>query len=64
MIFSKIQKYEWRMYNYQPNDPTTLTDSSRNDFIKVKVALKKEVKDRRDEEVKVCHLILSSLSDE
>ena len=55
---------EVRMYNYLPNDLTTLTDSSRNDFIKAKVAYKKEDKDRRDEEAKVCHLILSSLSDE
>ena len=33
-------------------------------FLKAKAAFKNEDKDRRDEEAKVCHLILSSLSDE
>jgi hypothetical protein len=49
------------MYNYHANDPTTLTDSSLINFLKAKAAFKNEDKDRRDEEAKVCHLILSSL---
>jgi len=52
------------MYNYQANDPTTLTDSSLTNFLKAKAAFKNEDKNRRDEEAKVCHLILSSLCDE
>ena len=52
------------MYNYQANDPTTPTDSSLTKFLKAKAAFKNEDKNRRDEEAKVCHLILSSLCDE
>ena len=59
-----IEDSNVRMYNYQANDPTTLTDSSLTNFLKAKAAFKNEDKDRRDEEAKVCHLILSSLSDE
>jgi hypothetical protein len=59
-----IEDSNVRMYNYQANDPTTLTDSSLTNFLKAKAAFKNEDKNRRDEEAKVCHLILSSLSDE
>jgi hypothetical protein len=59
-----IEDSNVRMYNYQANDPTTLTDSSLTNFLKAKAAFKTEDKNRRDEEAKVCHLILSSLSDE
>ena len=59
-----IEDSDVRMYNYQANDPTTLTDSSLINFLKAKAAFKNEDKDRRDEEAKVCHLILSSISDE
>jgi len=50
------------MYNYQANDPTTLTDSSLTNFLKAKAAFKNEDKNRRDEEAKVYHIILSFLS--
>ena len=53
-----------RMYNYQVDDPTALTDSSLSNFLKANAAFKKDDKDRRDEEAKVCHLILSSLSED
>jgi hypothetical protein len=53
-----------RMYNLQVDDPTALTDSSLSNFLKANAAFKKDDKERRDEEAKVCHLILSSLSEE
>jgi hypothetical protein len=53
-----------RMYNLQADDPTALTDSSLSNFLKANAAFKKDDKERRDEEAKVCHLILSSLSEE
>jgi hypothetical protein len=43
---------------------TRLTDASLTNFLKAQAAFKKDDKDRRDEEAKVCRLILSSLSDE
>jgi hypothetical protein len=46
------------------DDPTALTDSSLSNFLKANAAFKKDDKERRDEEAKVCHLILSSLSEE
>ena len=53
-----IEDSDVRMYNYQANDPTTLTDSSLTNFLKAKAAFKNEDKNSRDEEAKVCHLIL------
>ena len=53
-----------RMYNLQVDDPTALTDSSLSNFLKANAAFKKDDKERRDEEAKVCHLILSSLSED
>jgi hypothetical protein len=53
-----------RMYNLQADDPTVLTDSSLANFLKAHATFKKDDKDRRDKEAKVCHLILSSLSEE
>ena len=51
------------MYNLQP-DGTTLTESSLNNYVKAKSTFEKRDQHRRDEEAKVCHLILSSLSEE
>ena len=59
-----IEDSDIRKYNHQANDPTTLTDASLTNFLKAQAAFKKDDKDRRDEEAKVCRLILSSLSDE
>jgi len=53
-----------RKYNFQLALPQVLTESSLNNFLKAQAAFKKEDKDRRDEEAKVCHLIHSSLSEE
>ena len=53
-----------RKYNFQLALPGVLTDSSLNNFLEAQAAYKKEDKDRRDEEAKVCHLIHSSLSEE
>ena len=64
IINSLIEDSDDRMYNYQANDPTTLTDSSLINFLKAKAVFKNEDMDRRDEEAKVCHLIISSLSGE
>ena len=44
-----IEDSNVRMYNYQVNDPTTLTDSSLTNFLKAKAAFKNEDKNRRDE---------------
>ena len=44
-----------RMYNLQVDDPTALTDSSLSNFLKANAAFKKDDKERRDEEAKVCH---------
>ena len=57
-----IEDSDVRMCNFQANDPTTLADSSLTNFLKAKSAFKNEDKDRRDEEAKVCRLILSYLS--
>ena len=57
-----IEDSDIRKYNHQANDPTTLTDASLTNFLKAQAAFKKDDKDRRDEEAKVCRLILSSLS--
>jgi len=51
-------------YHFQIDYPADLTESSLNNFLKAQAAYKKEEKDRRDEEVKVCHLLHSSLSNE
>jgi len=51
-----------RNYHFQIDHPADLTESSLNNFLEAQAAFKKEDKDRRDEEVKVCHLIHSSLS--
>jgi hypothetical protein len=53
-----------RKYNIQPDNLTTLTDSSRQDFLKVNSTFEKRDQRRREEEAKVCTLILSSLSEE
>jgi len=53
-----------RMYNLRVDDPTALTDSSLSNFLKALASYKKSDNDRRDEEAKVCHLILTSLSEE
>ena len=52
-----IEDTNIRMYNLQPDNPTSLTESSLNNF-------EKRDQRRREEEAKVCHLILSSLSEE
>jgi hypothetical protein len=52
-----------RMYNLQADDPTVVTDSSLSNFLKALATFKKNDKERHDEEAKVCHLILSSLSE-
>jgi len=52
------------MYNLQPDNPTSLTESSLNNFLKAKSNFEQRDQRRREEEAKVCHLILSSLSEE
>ena len=52
------------MYNLQPENQTALTESSLNNFLKAKSNFEKRDQRRREEEAKVCHLILSSLSEE
>jgi len=42
-----IEDSDVRMYNYQANDPTTLTDSSLINCLKAKAAFKNEDKNRR-----------------
>jgi len=59
-----IEDTQVRKYNFQIVLPDVLTASSLNNFLKAQAAFKKEDKDRRDEEAKVCHLIHSSLSEE
>ena len=54
-----IEDTNIRMYNLQPDNPASLTASSLNSFLKAKSNFEK-----REEEAKVCHLILSSLSEE
>jgi len=52
------------MYNLQPDNPTSLIESSLKNFLKAKSNFEKRDQRRREEEAKVCHLILSSLSEE
>ena len=59
-----IEDTNIRMYNLQPENPTALTESSLNNFLKAKSNFEKRDQRRREEEAKVCHLILSSLSEE
>ena len=59
-----IEETNVRMYNHRIYDPTALTDSSLSNFLKAHASYKKSENDRRDEEAKVCHLILTSLSEE
>ena len=59
-----IEETNVRMYNHRIDDPTALTDSSLSNFLKAHASYKKSENDRRDEEAKVCHLILTSLSEE
>jgi len=53
-----------RKYNFQPDNPTALTESSLNNFLKATSTFEKRDQHRREEEAKVCHLVLSSLSEE
>jgi len=53
-----------RKSNFQPENPTALTESSLNNFLKATSTFEKRDQHRREEEAKVCHLVLSSLSDE
>ena len=57
-----IEDTNIRMYNL---NPTSLTESSFNNFLFLKAKSNFEKRDqrRREEEAKVCHLILSSLSE-
>jgi hypothetical protein len=59
-----IEDTNVRMYNLRADDLTALTDSSLSNFLKAHASYKKSDNDRRDEEAKVCNLILTSLSDE
>jgi hypothetical protein len=59
-----IEDTNIRMYNLQADNPTSLTESSLNSFLKAKSNFEKREQRRREEEAKVCHLILSSLSEE
>ena len=62
-IHDLIEDSDLRMYNLPP-DGATLTESSLNNYVKTKSTYEKRDQHRRDEEAKVCHLILSSLSEE
>jgi hypothetical protein len=58
-----IEDTNIRMYNLQEDNPTSLTESSLNNFLKAKSNFEKRDQRRREEDAKVCHLILSSLSE-
>ena len=58
-----IEDTNIRMYKLQPDNPTSLTESSLNIFLKAKSNFEKRDQRSREEEAKVCNLILSSLCD-